>query len=336
MLYVDVKFANLLNPFLRNYKKKNDALWNFSCPVCGDSTKNKLKARGYIFRVKTNLFVKCHNCGYSDSIGNFIKQVNPSLYNEYIYETYKNKDTRNRQHDDVPDIFKQPSIKRDDVLLNLKSIKQLHEEHPVVQYCIKRHIPKKFYDILFYAPKFISYYNSIVTEKKSSSAEHPRLIIPFFDVNRKCFAFQARAFGKEIPKYYTVKLDQTKEKIYGLERFNMSKRAYIVEGPIDSLFIDNCIAVSGSSFNGPIIDQLKSNATIIYDNEPRSPVIIKLLEKSIERGFDVCIWPDNVMFKDINDMVINGMDINEIRSIIDSHTFNGLTAKVHLQHWRKC
>lgn len=336
MLYVDVKFANLLSPFLRNYKRKGDTVWNFSCPVCGDSTKNKLKARGYIFKVKTSLFVKCHNCGYSDNVGNFIKFVNPNLYQEYIYEVYKNKGSRNSNSDDIPDILKQPKTTSNDILSRLKSINDLPLDHPAVQYCIQRNIPSKHFNLLYYVPKFVAYYNLVVDDKKISVNEHPRLIIPFLDENNNCFAMQARAFGREIPKYYTIKFDKTKEKIYGLDRVDRSKTVYILEGPIDSLFIDNAIAVSGSSFNGPTVEHLKSNATIVYDNEPRSPTIVRLIEKSIDRGFSVCIWPDTVQYKDINDMVTNKMLPNDIIKIINENTFSGLAAKVRLQHWRKC
>lgn len=337
MLYIDIKFANLLGPFLRNFKRKGDTLWNFSCPVCGDSSKNKLKARGYLFKVKTSIFVKCHNCGYSDNINNFIKLINPTLHQEYVYDLYKNKGTRVNQLDDsVLEQFKNTRSVASSPLINLKSIDLLNSDHPAVKYCAKRKIPEQYYKILFYAPKFIKYYNSKTTDAPLTVKEHPRLIIPFYDSSKSCFALQARSFGKEIPKYYTMKFDKTKEKIYGMDRVNTSKRIYIVEGPIDSLFINNAIAVSGSSFNGPTIESLKFNATIIYDNEPRSPTIIKLLEKSIDKGFNVCIWPDNLKYKDVNDMILSGITQTELTEIINSNTFSGLTAKVHLQHWRKC
>lgn len=334
MLHVDVKFASLLSPFLRNYKRKGEYLWNFSCPVCGDSSKNKLKARGYIFNVKSRLVVKCHNCGYSDGIGNFIKYVNPNLHQEYVYDTYKNNGVR-QLIDDIPDIFKTCSKPTINNLSGLKTIESLSHDHPVYKYCLDRKIPLKYFGLLYYAPKFVQYYNS-VNAQVIAAKEHPRLIIPFFDENGVCFAVQGRSFGKEIPKYYTIKFDKEKDKIFGLDRVDRSKRIYILEGPIDSLFIDNSIAVSGSSFNSKLIDEIKDNSTIVYDNEPRSPTIVKLIEKSIDNQYNVCIWPDTIKFKDINDMVINGISPEEIQIIIDSNTFSGLTAKVRLQHWRKC
>ena len=69
--------------------------------------------------------------------------------------------------------------------------------------------------------------------------DHPRLIIPFFDTTGKLFAFQGRAFGKEQPKYITIKLDENKQKIFGLERVNFTQEDKIVEGKIESIFISN-------------------------------------------------------------------------------------------------
>ncbi len=108
MLYIDAKYANILGSRLRNFKQKDQYLWNYSCPVCGDSSKNKLKARGYIYRQKTDLFVKCHNCGYGTNIGNLIKYVDTQLYDEYVLERYKGGATRYNDHKEVAPMLPTP------------------------------------------------------------------------------------------------------------------------------------------------------------------------------------------------------------------------------------
>ena len=341
MLYIDAKYAQILGSRLRNFKQKRDYLWNFSCPVCGDSAKNKLKARGYIYRVKTDLFAKCHNCGYGTNIGNLIKYVDTKLYDEYVLERYKSGASKHNDHKDINDtslsITCEPVLLKDSVLDSLSSIADLPETHPAVKYVINRKIPKDKWDLLYFAPKFKKFTNTIVPKFQEPIVDdHPRMIIPFFNSHGKVFAFQGRAYGKEDPKYYTIKIDDNEEKIYGLERVDYGKRIYVVEGPIDSLFLPNSIAVSGASFDTPSIRQLLANATIIMDNEPRNKEIVKQLGKYIEQGYYVCMLPDTIKQKDINEMVLeNGRTVSEILDLINTNTFRGIEAKLKYSEWKK-
>lgn len=339
MLYIDAKYAAFLGSRLRNFKQQKDYLWNYSCPVCGDSTTNKLKARGYIYRAKADLFCKCHNCGYSSNLGNLIKRVDASLYDEYVLERYKAGATRYNAHKDVAPIIPQPKkveLLEDDILESLKRLDTLDVSHPAVKYVLNRKIPRSVWHLLYFAPKFKAFTNSVSPKfEEPIVGEHPRMIIPYFTPAGKCFAFQARAYGDEQPKYYTIKVDETEEKIYGLDRVDYSKRIYVVEGPIDSLFIPNAVAVSGSSFDTPTIRSLLANATIVMDNEPRNKDIVKQLDKYIEMGYSVVMYPDYIEEKDINDMVKAGRTPAEILELINTNTFTGMEAKLKFANWRK-
>ena len=340
MLYIDVKYANILGTRLRNFKQKNDYLWNYSCPVCGDSSKNKLKARGYIYRAKQDLFVKCHNCGHSTNIGNLIKYVDTNLYDQYVLERYKAGAGQHNSHKNVSAILPEPEkveLLEDDILEPLQRLDKLDITHPAVKYVINRKIPKNKWHLLYFAPKFKAFTNSVTPKFVEPIVdEHPRMIIPYFTSAGKCFAFQARAYGKEEPKYYTIKVDETEEKIYGLDRIDFGRRVYVVEGPIDSLFLPNAIAVSGSSFDTPTIRRLLANATIVMDNEPRNKEIVKQLEKYIELGYSVCMFPDTVAQKDINEMILHGgMSPEEIIELINTNTYTGMEAKLNFSRWRK-
>jgi transcription elongation factor Elf1 len=339
MLYIDAKYAAFLGSRLRNFKQQKDYLWNFSCPVCGDSTSNKLKARGYIYRTKSDLFCKCHNCGYSSNLGNLIKRVDASLYDEYVLERYKAGATRYNAHKDVAPILPKPKIVElleDDILEPLKRLDTLDVSHPAVKYVLDRKIPREKWHLLYFAPKFKAFTNSVSPKfEEPIVGDHPRMIIPYFTPAGKCFAFQARAYGDEQPKYYTIKVDESEEKIYGLDRVDYSKRIYVVEGPIDSLFIPNGVAVSGSSFDTPTIRSLLANATIVMDNEPRNKEIVKQLDKYIELGYSVVMYPDYIEEKDINDMVKAGRSPAEILDLINTNTFTGMEAKLKFANWRK-
>lgn len=339
MLFIDAKYVQILGSRLRNFKQKKDYLWNFSCPVCGDSHKNKLRARGYIHRQKTDLFAFCHNCGYSKHVGDLIKRVDPTLYDEYVLERYKAGATRYNAHKEVslPVVEQKEELLEDDILESLKRLDTLDITHPAVAYVAKRKIPRDKWNLLYFAPKFKQFTNSVTPKfEEPIEGDHPRMIIPFFTPAGKCFAFQARAYGNEEPKYYTIKVDETQEKIYGLDRVDYSKRIYIVEGPIDSLFLPNAIAVSGSSFDTPTIRQLLTNATIVMDNEPRNKEIVKQLGKYIDLGYSVCMFPDHVKHKDINDMIKDGgMTPDEIVELINTNTYVGIEAKLRFVDWRK-
>lgn len=341
MLYIDIQYTNRLSSYLRNFKQKSQYLWNCSCPVCGDSKTKSTKARLYIYRQKIGLFVKCHKCGYGTNIGNFIKYIDSNLYSEYVLERYKNGAKPHNDHRKIEEAL--PQLKpikldllEDNVLSKLKRIDKLAETHAAVKYAIKRKIPRQYWHLLYYTPKFFKYVNeNIKYQFPSLDQDHPRFIIPFFTPAGKCFALQGRAFGKETPKYYTIKVDETQEKIFGLERVDYSKPILITEGPIDSLFLPNAIAVSGSSFDTPTIRQILTNATIISDNEPRHKDIVKILEKNINSGYNVCMFPETVKEKDVNEMILAGRTPEEILEIISSNTFSGLEAKLRLASWKK-
>jgi transcription elongation factor Elf1 len=341
MLYIDTKYTNILGSRLRNFKQKKEYLWNFSCPVCGDSTKNKLKARGYIVRNEQQLFYKCHNCGHGCNLGNLIKYVDANLYNEYVLERYKSGASKHHDHKNIQQttvVLETPKeeLLEDDILSSLTRLDKMPLSHPAVQYLVNRKIPKEKWNLLYFAPKFKAFTNSVTAKfQEPIKDEHPRMIIPYFTPAGKCFAFQARAYGKEEPKYYTIKVDETEERIYGLDRIDYGKPIYIVEGPIDSLFIPNCLAVSGSSFDMPTIRSILPNATLVMDNEPRSKEITKLLDKNIKAGYNVCMFPEHIEQKDINEMILAGMTSEEIINTINTNTFNGIEAKLRFSTWKK-
>ena len=307
----------LLSPRLDKFKKLRDNLFNFRCPYCGDSQKFSNKARGYIYRKKNDFFYKCHNCGKGTTFGKVLQYVDPEMYKEFVMEKFTGPKTDEFK-------FEAPKFKkRDSKLENLTPINKLNGKHPARQFVESRQIPEEFYSDLYLCSKFFKW------AKIRSKQDHPRLVIPFRDESGEVFAAQGRAFGKETPKYLTVKF-QDKPKIFGLDRCDWSRRTYVVEGPLDSLFVDNCLAVAGADFEHHF--PMKENITIILDNEPRSREIIKRMEKLIDKDYELVIWPDNVKEKDINDMVLAG-DAN-IMHTIKNNSYTGLTAKLKLTSWK--
>ena len=330
MSYIDTKYLNIISPYLQQFKKKGDDLWNFRCPYCGDSHKSRTKARGFVFRKKNDLFFKCHNCGTGASLGNLIKTLDSKTYKDYIMERYK-KGVETRSSPQPEFHFNAPVFRKKGILKGLKSIQDLPDDHPARQIVERRKLPVESLSDLYLCESFFKFTNSIIKGKfPSLGGDHPRLIIPFRGEDGEVFAYQGRAFGNEQPKYITIKIDADRDKIFGLDKVDKSKPILVVEGPLDSLFLDNCIAVAGADFSS-----MEGDLTVIYDNEPRNKEINKQIEKTIDQGKSVCLWPDTMVCKDINDMIILGYTKEEIQEIITNNTFSGVAAKLRFADWRR-
>jgi len=326
--YIDIKYLSIISPQLQLFKKKQDFLWNFRCPYCGDSQKSRTKARGFVYRKKNDLFFKCHNCGVGTTLGKLIEHIDSKTYKDYIMERYKSGVKSNNPEPEFT--FNEPVFRPKGILKNLKSLSDLSTDHPARKIVEDRKIPVEFMSELYLCESFYKFTNSLVSNKfPSLDGDHPRLLIPFRDEKGEVFAYQGRAFGKEQPKYLTIKLEE-RDKIFGLDRVDKTKHVYVVEGPLDSLFIENCIAAAGAD-----IPSMDCDHTIIFDNEPRNGALLKQMEKEIDRGSRVVVWPDNMKHKDINDMIIAEYSKEDIQQIITNNTFSGIAAKLRFAEWRR-
>jgi len=334
--YVELQYATMLSGRLERYKVKstNPYRINFRCPICNDSQKSKYKARAWLIedRTKGGFYFNCFNCHAPvGKLGNFLKQIDPMLYNDFIAEKYV---TKAKEEPKLPtkEQFKKPVFTSDN-LKKLKKVSQLKFDHPVKQYIEQRKIPSNQHWKLYYSPKFISWVNSIIPNKFDKKIpDEPRLIIPFKDKDGKVFGVSARGFNPKGLRYITIMFDEDKPKIFGLDTVDFTKTYYIVEGAIDSLFVENSIAMAGADGNTAGLSNLE-NAVFVFDNEKRNNDIHKQIEKLIKAGHAICIWPTVIEQKDINDMWLNG--IQNIKEIIDKNTYKGLEASLKFMSWRK-
>lgn len=330
---MEQKYINLVSHKLLKFKKVGDA-YNFRCNYCGDSKKNKSKARGWIYAGKDNSCrYHCHNCAKATKFEFFLRDQDINLYSEYIKERMVNNNGKITSQKIQP---LQPVKKKEVYLLNLKKISDLKIDHPARLYVYQRKIPEAYYERLYYAPKFKAWVNSLVPDKfKSVEYDEPRLIIPLIDEKGVFFGFQGRSFKKEDNmKYITILLDKDKPKIYGLDTVDPTKRIYVFEGPIDAFFVNNSLASAGGRIDSslPKLKIDKSKFVIVYDNERRSVETLKKMEKAIDCGYGICIWPENIKEKDANLMFLAKKDV---QSIIDSNIYYGLQARMKLLEWRK-
>ena len=319
---IDSKYIGLISSRLQKFKKVKADLYNFRCPICGDSQKNKNKTRGYIYPVKNNTNFKCHNCGASMSLNKFIKHLDPVLHKQYTLEKFKGGHTGKNFVVEKPKFeFAKPVFKKSIDLPKAST-------NPVAkEYLEKRKIdPDKFY----YADRFKWWTN---TQKKTFDTigrDESRIIIPMYDGEKNLIGFQGRALDKSPNKYITIMIQEDAPKIYGLDTIDKTSSVYVTEGPFDSTFIRNSIAMCGA--DADVSRWGISNPVYIYDNEPRNREIVGRIGRCIERNQRVVIWPSNIIEKDINDMILSG---HSVMSVLESNTYSGLEAKIKFNIWKK-
>ena len=321
MDHIDSKFIGLVSSRLEKFKRVKANLFNFRCPICGDSKKNKSKTRGYLYAVKANTNFKCHNCGASMSLNNFLKQVDPAVHKQYTLEKFKSGHTGRNFITDEPDFkFEAPKFKK-----KLKLPKASENPRASGYLTARKLDTSQFY----YAKNFKKFVNSLKPTFDSEKYDEDRIIIPLY-YEKNLIGFQGRCIDSSPVKYITVMLDDDAPKIYGLDNIRRDAPVYITEGPFDSTFIRNAIAMCGA--DADISRWGISNPVWIYDNEPRNREIVNRIGKTIDSGDSVVIWPNGIDDKDINDMVLSGIDV---QSVIESNTYSGLEATLKFTTWKK-
>jgi hypothetical protein len=326
--YLDTKYISLVSPQLDKFAKKNDKTYNFRCPYCGDSRKHKNKARGYLFKVKNDFVFKCHNCGVGKTFTNFLKDQASYLHDQYVMERYREGLTgKNSQTPEPKFDFKTPVFKASKDV-GLQPVSVLNNSHPARQYLENRKI--KDLDSFYYCPKFKAWTNQQKKIFDNLKQDSPRIIIPLRDKDGTMFGFQGRSLAPKAKiRYITIMLDDSMPKVYGLDRVDPTKEVYVTEGPFDSHFIDNAIAMCGSDVN---LSSYDYRFVYTYDNEPRSREIVNKITSTINAGHKVVIFPKSIKEKDLNDMTLAG---HEVQNLVKSNTYSGLEAKLKLNEWKK-
>ena len=320
---IDSKYIGLISSRLQKFKRVKSNLYNFRCPICGDSQKHKNKARGYFYQIKTNTNFKCHNCGASLSFNNFLKQIDTTLHKQYTLEKFKEGHAGGRNF-----VVEEPKFDFTKPVFKAKLDLPKASEVPMAkEYLTKRRLdPNKFY----FAQKFQEWTNKQKQTFDNIVRDECRIVIPLYDTNSELIGFQGRSLVPNYIKYITVMLNDSKPKIYGLEKVNEEKPIYIVEGPFDSTLVENSVAMCGSDIDIRTFGW--SDYIWVFDNEPRNREINNRISTVIDRGDKVVIWPSHIMQKDINDMVLSDIDVS---SVLQSSTYSGLKAKVKFNNWKK-
>lgn len=341
MKYIDVKYIRILSPQLELFSDKGNDLFNFRCPICGDSERDRTRARGYVFPADNKLIFKCHNCGDARGISGLLRAVDPRLADEYRMEMFEARFGRKMQQDiDIEKLITPaPLFKANTpskVLLALDGVSRLYDlpnDHEARQYMGKRKIDNL--NGLFYCD------DDIVLEKLSPAYERrirggaSRILIPFADRTGNLVGLTGRALSPDALRYLHIKIDEDAPLIYGLDKWDPTQHTYIVEGQFDSMFLPNALAVGGSDLAKMTAIVDKNRSVFVFDNEPRNRENIGKIQKLISDGYSVCIWPKSIEQKDINDMVLAGVKPSSVKTTIDLNTAFGLSAELALNDWSR-
>lgn len=356
MLYLDLKYLHFIQHKLEGFVRKKDHVFLSRCPICGDSATNRNKKRFYLYSWKNELRVRCHNCGYSERFGTFLKDFDNFVYGQYRVELFKEKYGAS-YNEKQKEVVEEPTFKTSEEIekeLNRdKSVEEmfhtictplneLDPTNPAVKYCIDRKIPKFYFSRLFYIDNTTKL-NKISPELDLKYGDE-RLVIPFFDKQGTLIGLTCRALAKKTKlRYLSVKLKEDVTQIFGLDKVDPTKTIYVVEGPIDSLFLPNSIAVTGTAFGKieSVLEELNiasDQVVMIVDNQPRNSEVVKVLERLINKKFNVVIWDiDDSVGKDINAMIKDGgLTPKDVFQSIKRCTYRGLEAMVKFIQWKKC
>ena len=334
MLHIDIKYIETIGSTLNRFTRKNDYLYNFRCPYCGDSKKHQFKARGFFYRKKSDMFYKCHNCGIGKTVSTFLKDRDSSLYKQYKLEKFSKTivvSTENVYN------FETPKFK-----VGLKSnkyltlIDNLDNSHVAIKFLQNRKIPLT--NELYFTDKFASFIDSLVPGKYPDiTQEQKRIIIPFYSREGDLMMLQGRAV-ESVPynkRYVTIKIWDDALKVYGLDKIDYKKTIYVVEGPFDSMFLPNCIAMGGGDCDNLSEVIPTDNTIMVYDNEPRNRDTVRRMTKAIAMGYRLFFWSGKIKSKDINDIFLNGMNTEEILEMINKNTFVSFGATLALNQWKR-
>jgi len=270
--------------------------------------------------------------------GKFLESIDPVLFDDYKIDRMKGRTSKKSIV--VPDMSK--SIERlnqiadeNELLAGTKNILEMPDD--VRQYILSRKIPNEIVWKYFrYTDDFRALANRICPDTFAADAlkfKEQRLVILMYDFDGSLLGIQGRSLNpKSRAKYITIKRPDKSKKIFGLDRIDRRREVIVLEGPIDSCFVENGIGVCGADLVSQVRD-MKIDPVFCFDNEPFSPIITKKVGAAIDAGLKVVVYDRNVRQKDINDMVLAGIDVNDM---IKRRTFFGLRARVEFTKWKRC
>jgi len=330
-VFLQRSYAGLLSSRLNLHKvnQYSPYISNFRCDICGDSQTNKFKRRAYIIEKSGGLFYYCHNCGESSSLENYMKNHHNDIYNQYRLDVLNEISEYNE-----PKQVK--IISNSENFLDSFYITKAIKNNDALRYLKYRKIPENHWDDIYYSEFFKKLVNETLPKFPNSEANErdPRIIFPIR--NNGLLGIVGRTIENSPKRFYTIRFDDNSNLLFNIDKVDRFKQIYCTEGPIDSFYLPNSIALCGSDRNLSEYFYDFSKVTIILDNQPRNKEIIRIYQKFIKLGYSIFIWPNNIIEKDINEIIMkDSLKIEELKYIIDKNTLRGIPALARLNEWKR-
>jgi transcription elongation factor Elf1 len=339
-VYIDQKYIGSLSFKLDLFKKKKDDLYNFRCPYCGDSKRNKVKARAFVYRKLNGYFFICHNCGKSTTFSNFLQYMDENQYKQYAFEKYADgagvhSPVKKPDFNEYKGGVFEHVFEKEKTLKHLENIADLPDGHFAKDYILNRKIPQSAWSEVFYTENFKQFLDlNYPNHGKENIPDDARIILFYKNEGGSVTNVAGRALADSKIRYITVKVAEEK-KIFGLQNVDKNKPIYVFEGQFDSLFVPNSVASGDSNLIGCGEYFGKDAVILVFDNEPRNKEIVRQVGKAIEQGYQVCLFPEDAPGKDINEMIQNGMIVDDVKIMINNNTSKDLSAQLRLVTWKK-
>lgn len=293
---LDRYISLIINSFFPEAKQIRNGNYNFRCNVCGDSKKRKNKKRAWILKFPDKWIFYCHNCNESMVVEHWMKIYFNVYFNDYLKEAFKidagytkplptpikKEELNDEEYNEYKDVqyFKPIFSSNDELFLIARKI------------CLSRLIPIDIWSKWY-----------VAIDGRYAN----RLVIPYYDDNHKIYNYQCRSLSSQQEPKYLSKINST-DNIYNYYCVDTTKPVIILEGVIDSLFIENSIACSGLRVEDERFKKFPHRYFLLDNDEPGRAMNIKLLKEK-EYVFN---WKNFLYDKKIN----TDGDKDDINSII--------------------
>lgn len=307
------------------YVKSSDS-YHCSCPICMEGKSFGKKKRCWYIPAKDLIY--CHNCGWSSRPLKWIMQVGDlsrrDIETEIEAGDYNiiNLDKKKSYEIDLDNLIKdemEDILPKNSIDLNNELQLSYYKGNSVVIKALN-YIKNRRLDTCINSPK--SFFLSLC-----DTTHKNRIVIPFYDENDKILFYQSRAFGGNLDdnlenvKYLSKKNAQ--KSIFNLNNIKDEiNEIFLFEGPIDSCFIENGVAVGGinpsseknfTELQESQLECFKLTHDFIWmlDSQWLDEAAYEKTIKLLEKGEKVFIWPEKLgrKYKDFNELCVsNGFD----------------------------
>lgn len=304
---IETFFSYCKRPLFKKYQN----VFNAECPVCKEGKSSGRSRRLFFFPLKNYLY--CHNCSKSWKPFEWVKEVTSLTVPEILKKNKQKSQITSEQPLVVVPTNTQEAVSivledlpQDSIDLTDTAQLNFYQDNEVVKLAAKYCCERRLISAVNTCHKF---YISL-TDKVHKN----RLIIPFF-VNGKISCYQSRALDKkQFPKYLTKFGEKD---VFGLDNINSEiPYVFIFEGPIDSMFVQNGVAIASLTATEHQHKQLTAligyELIYVFDNDENNQQTSNKIEKHIKDGKTVFIWPTEFNnFKDFNEVCCK-LQIDEV------------------------